>query len=146
MDIHRPYETLSVHARLVLGDNFFIWLPVYRVDKKVPLSLKEARNAVRIAKDANADQYASAPLQRAQQLLSQADDYYNRKQNDKAIATVAREATQAAEAARVMAIKGAQQARIEQPQREAEQRASKAEADPKHKRSRRKTPNPRRSR
>ena len=103
--------------------------PVYGVDKNVPLSLKEARNAVRIAKDANADQYASAPLQRAQQLLSQADDYYNRKQNDKAIATVAREATQAAEAARVMAIKGAQQARIEQQQREAEQRASKAEAD-----------------
>jgi|SRR5579862_1580075 len=103
--------------------------PVYGIDKKVPLSLKEARNAVRIAKDSRADQYASAPLQRAQQLLDQADDYYNRKQNDKSIATVAREATQAAEAARVMAIKNEQQARIERRQRETEQRAANAEAD-----------------
>lgn len=103
--------------------------PVYGIDKKIPLSLKEARNAVRIAQDAHADQYANAPLQRAQQLLSQADDYYNRKQNDKSITTVAREATQAAEAARVMAIKGEQQAKIERRQREADEKAAKAQAD-----------------
>ncbi len=103
--------------------------PVYGIDKHVPLSLKEARNAVRIAKDAHADQYASSSLQRSEQLLNQANDYYQRKQNDKAIATVAREATQAPEAARVMAIRGEQQAKIERQQREAEQRAAKAQAD-----------------
>ena len=102
--------------------------PVYGIDKNVPLSLKEARNAVRIAKIAHADQYASSALGRAQQLLSQADDYYSRKQNDKAIATVAREATQAAEAARVSSIKAAQQAKIDAEQRAAQEKAAKAQA------------------
>jgi outer membrane protein OmpA-like peptidoglycan-associated protein len=123
LDIHYQALPASAYSTQPIQE------PVYGIDKKVPLSLTEARNAVRIAKDANADQYANAPLQRAEQLLSQADDYYNRKQNDKAIATVAREATQAAEAARVMAIKGEQQAKIDRRQREADQRAAKAEAD-----------------
>jgi outer membrane protein OmpA-like peptidoglycan-associated protein len=103
--------------------------PVYGVDKHVPLSLKEARNAVRIAKEANAQQYASSPLDRAQQLLGQADDYYKNKQNDKAIATIAREATQAAEAARVSSIKAEQQAKIDEQRRAVEARAARAEAD-----------------
>jgi len=102
--------------------------PVYGIDKNVPTSLKEARNAVRIAKLAHADQYASDALQRAQQLLSQADDYYHRKQNEKAIATVANEATQAAEAARLSAVKGEQQARYEQEQQRAMQAAARAQA------------------
>jgi outer membrane protein OmpA-like peptidoglycan-associated protein len=103
--------------------------PVYGIDKKVPLSLKEARNAVRIAKAAHADQYAPSALQRAQQLLSQADDYYNRKQNEKAIATVAREATQAAEAARVTSIQAEQQAKIDEEKRVAEEKTAKAQAE-----------------
>lgn len=103
--------------------------PVYGIDKHVPLSLLEARNAVRIAQDAHADQYANSSFQQAQQLLSQADDYYNRKQNDKAITTVAREATQAAEAARVMALKGEQQARIDAERRRNQERTAKAEAE-----------------
>ncbi len=102
--------------------------PVYGVDKNVPLSLKVARNAVRIAKIAHADQYASPALDRAQQLLSQADNYYNQKQNDKAIATVAREATQAAEAARVSAMKAEQQAKIDAEQRAAQEKAAQAQA------------------
>src|SRR5205823_5202179 len=39
---------------------------VYGVDKNVPLSLMQARNAVRIARDANADRYAGSIFQRAQ--------------------------------------------------------------------------------
>lgn len=103
--------------------------PVYGIEKNVPLSLKEARNAVRIAKNAHADQYASSALDRAQTLLHQADDYYNRKQNDKAIATVAREAVQSAEAARVGALKAEQQARIDAEKQAAMDRAAMAEAD-----------------
>jgi outer membrane protein OmpA-like peptidoglycan-associated protein len=102
--------------------------PVYGIDTRVPLSLKEARNAVRIAKDAHADEYASSSLQRAQQLLNQADDYYKRKQNDKAIATVAKEATQAAEAARVMALKAEQQAKIDEEKRVNQENLEKAQA------------------
>jgi len=100
--------------------------PVYGMDKKTPLSLLEARNAVRIAKAANADEYAAAPFNNAQQLLSKAEDYYSRKQPRNAIDTVAREATQTAEEARVMAVRGAEQARIDREQREAADRARQA--------------------
>src|SRR5581483_1701772 len=120
------YQVLP--AATYASQNAPIQEPVYGIDKNVPLSLKEARNAVRIAKIAHADQYASPALQRAQQLLSQADDYYSRKQNDKAIATVAREATQAAEAARVSAMKAEQQAKIDAEQRAAQEKAAKAQA------------------
>lgn len=103
--------------------------PVYGIDEKVPLSLREARNALRIARAAHADEYASPSMQRAQQLLQQADDYFKRKQNDKAIATVAREATQAAEAARVTALKSEQQARIDQENQRAREEAARAQSE-----------------
>jgi outer membrane protein OmpA-like peptidoglycan-associated protein len=118
----------AVPAGLYAAQNQAIEDPVYGVDKDVPLSLREARNAVRIARLAHADQYAASPFARAQQLLGQADDYYKRKQNDKAIATVAREATQSAEAARVGSLKAAQQARIDQERQAASERMARAEA------------------
>lgn len=119
----------AVPARLYAAQNEPIQNPVYGVDKNVPLALREARNAVRIARVAHADQYASSPLDRATQLLAQADDYYSRKQPTKAIETIAREATQAAEAARVSAIRGEQQARIDQERQSAMQRVARAEAE-----------------
>ena len=110
--------------------------PVYGMDKKTPLSLEEARNAVRIAKNANADEFASEPFRNAQQSLNQAEDYYQRKQNSKSIDTVARAAVQSAETARVAALKAEEQVRIdrerdEQAQRTADARAQseKAQAD-----------------
>jgi outer membrane protein OmpA-like peptidoglycan-associated protein len=103
--------------------------PVYGMDKNVPLSLKEARNAVRIAKIAHADQYASSSLSRAQELLGQADDYYRRKQNEKSIGTVAREAVQAAEAARVTALKAEQQAKIDEEKQTAKENTERAQAE-----------------
>lgn len=102
---------------------------VYDVSNKTPLNLLEARNAVRIAKDAQADQYAAAELQKAQDLLNQAEDYYRRKQGSGPIGTVAREATQTAEEARVMAIKNEQQAEIDRQQREAADRTAQAKAE-----------------
>jgi outer membrane protein OmpA-like peptidoglycan-associated protein len=102
---------------------------VYEISKKTPLDLLEARNAVRIANDAHADQYAAAQLQKAQDLLNQAEDYYRRKQGDKPIGTVAREATQTAEEARVMAIKNAQDAEVAREQQAAAQRTEQAKAE-----------------
>ncbi|HTZ94870.1 MAG TPA: OmpA family protein [Terriglobales bacterium] len=102
---------------------------VYDVSNKTPLDLLEARNAVRIAKDAQADQYAAAELQKAQDLLNQAEDYYRRKQGNGPIGTVAREATQTAEEARVMAIKNEQQAEVERQQKEAAERTAQAKAE-----------------
>jgi len=125
VDVH--YE--AVPASLYAAQNQAIQDPVYGIDKNVPLALREARNAVRIAKVAHADQYASSPLERAQQLLSQADDYYHRKQPTKSIETVAREATSAAETARVGAIKAEQQAKIDQEKQAAMEKVAKAQAD-----------------
>jgi outer membrane protein OmpA-like peptidoglycan-associated protein len=102
--------------------------PVYEVSNKTPLDLLEARNAVRIAKDAGAGQYAASELQKAQDLLNQAEDYYRRKQGGGPIGTVAREAAQTAEEARVMSIKREQDARAEEREAAADQTAQ-AQAD-----------------
>ncbi|HEX6505832.1 MAG TPA: OmpA family protein [Terriglobales bacterium] len=119
----------AVPAGLYAAQNQSIQEPVYGIDKNVPLALREARNAMRIAKVAQAEQYASSPLDRAQQLLSQADDYYQRKQPTKSIETVAREATSAAEAARVSAIKAEQQAKIDQEKQAVMEKAARAQAE-----------------
>ena len=103
--------------------------PVYGIDKKVPLSLLEARNAVRIAKDSQAEEYAGDGYQNATRLLAQAEDYFTRKQGEKSIDTVAREAVQAAESARVMALKGEQDAKLERQRRDEEARTEQAQAD-----------------
>lgn len=101
---------------------------VYGVDKNTPLSLLEARNAVRIARDAKADQYASSTFQRAQASLDQAEDYYRRKQGKGPIETVAREAVQSAEESRVIALREEEQARVQQRQRESDQQTAQAQA------------------
>jgi outer membrane protein OmpA-like peptidoglycan-associated protein len=103
--------------------------PVYDVSNKTPLDLLEARNAVRIAKDAGAGQYAPSELQKAQDLLNQAEDYYRRKQGNGPIGTAAREATQTAEETRVMSIKRAEEAQREQERQAAADQTAKAQAD-----------------
>src|SRR5262249_12248300 len=102
--------------------------PVYGIDEKTPLSLIEARNAVRIAKSADAEQYASSAFQNAQQSLNQAEDYYQRKQSGKSIDTVARAAVQSAETARVQALRAEQQARRERERDEQARRVEEARA------------------
>jgi len=103
--------------------------PMYGVDKSIPLDLLEARNAVRIAKDAGADQFASANVQKAQDSLNRAEDYYQRKQGSGPIGTVAREAVQAAEAARVMSMKNQQQQEADHERQAAADREAQARAD-----------------
>jgi outer membrane protein OmpA-like peptidoglycan-associated protein len=101
---------------------------VYGNDEDAPLDLLQARNAVRIARDAHADQYASEILKRAEMQLNQAEDYYRRHQSKKAISTVAREAVQTAEEARVTSVRGEEQARIDRERQENQQRAAQAES------------------
>jgi len=103
--------------------------PVYEVSDKTPLDLLEARNAVRIAKDAGAGQYAPTELQKAQDSLNQAEDYYRRKQGSGPIGTVAREACQTAEEARLMSIKRAQDEQAEKERKAAADQAAQAQAD-----------------
>src|SRR6266516_3441011 len=102
---------------------------VYGIDRKAPLDLFEARNAVRIARAAKAEQYAPSSFAKAEQDLKQAEDYYRRKQGRTPIGTVAREAVQTAEEARVMSLKRQEEERVEkEKQAAAAQETQEAQA------------------
>ncbi len=73
-------------------------------NKKSPLALYEAINAVQIAQYAKADQFAADTYNDAQKLLQQAQDYENRKQWNPAIMT-SKEASQKAEDARTISLR-----------------------------------------
>jgi outer membrane protein OmpA-like peptidoglycan-associated protein len=102
---------------------------VYGVDPKAPLNLLEARNAIRIARDAKAEQHASSTFARAEQLMQQADDYYRRKQGKTPIGTAARQAAQTAEEARVMSLKRQEEERIAKEKAAAAEREAQAKAE-----------------
>ncbi len=99
---------------------------IFGIDSKTPLELFEARNAVRIAHIADADKYAAAILSKAGQQLLNAETLYRQKQKKETVEAAAKEATETAEEARVMAVK--QKAEAE-AQAEAAAREAKARAD-----------------
>jgi len=76
-----------------------------RLNSKAPLELYEARNAVRIARWTGAERYAPETYQKAVQGLENAEGYLNGRSGSKPIATVAREAVQMAEDARIITVK-----------------------------------------
>src|SRR6185437_2572806 len=94
---------------------------------KVPLGLLEARNALRLAEAAGADQYAADSIAKAQASLERAEDYYRRKQW-KPVETAARDAAQNAEDARVIALRRREQESIAQAQERQRQRVEEARA------------------
>jgi outer membrane protein OmpA-like peptidoglycan-associated protein len=102
---------------------------IYGIDSKTPIELFEARNAVRIARAAHADQFAAPSFQKAQELLQQAEDYYLRKEGKTPIGTLARNAAQTAEDARVISLKRQEELRIEKEQQEAAEREARAKAE-----------------
>ena len=105
-----------------------------RLDRKVPLELYEARNAVQIARWAGAPQYAAETFQKAVQGLENAEGYLQGKSGKKPIGTVAREAVQMAEDARIITVKKIEEERLAETDRvaqkaEADRRAAQADAD-----------------
>jgi outer membrane protein OmpA-like peptidoglycan-associated protein len=106
-------------------------LTAYELNSRTPLSLYEARNAVRIAEAELALRYAPESFAKAQAALARAEDYYLRKQN-KAVPTAARDAVQAAEDARSLAVSRREAERIaaqQQAEADATARARAAQAD-----------------
>jgi outer membrane protein OmpA-like peptidoglycan-associated protein len=99
---------------------------IFGIDSKTPLELFEARNAVRIAHIAAADKYAASILSKAGQQLLHAEEIYRQKQNKAAIEAAAKEATETAEEARLMAVK---QKAEDEAQAAAAAREAKARAD-----------------
>jgi len=76
-----------------------------RLSSKVPLELYEARNAVQIARWTGAERYAPGTFQKAVQDLENAEGYLTGKAGREPIGTVAREAVQMAEDARIITVR-----------------------------------------
>lgn len=106
---------------------------IFGIDRTTPMQLFEARNAVRIAHIAAGDKYATSILSKADQQLMKAETTYRQKQGKAAIESIARETTQTAEEARVMAVKqraeDEAQAKAAADKLAAEEREAKAHAD-----------------
>lgn len=106
---------------------------IFGIDPKTPRSLFEARNAVRIARVAGAEKYASSILAKADGQLRVAEDAYVHKSGKSSVETAAREAVETAEEARVMAVKQKAeedaQLKAAADKKAAEEREAKARAD-----------------
>jgi len=106
---------------------------IFGIDRTTPMQLFEARNAVRIAHIAAGDKYATSILAKADQQLMQAETAYRQKQGKAAVESSARETTQTAEEARVMAVKqraeDEAQAKAAADKLAAEQREAQARAN-----------------
>lgn len=76
-----------------------------KVNRKMPLELYEARNAIQIARTSGADRYAAETFLKAESNLKQAEAYRARNAGAKVVTTTARQAVQIAEDARAIAVK-----------------------------------------
>jgi outer membrane protein OmpA-like peptidoglycan-associated protein len=106
---------------------------IFGVDRKAPQELFQARNAVRIARNAQADQYAGSTLAKAEEQLKAAEDTYSRKHDKKVVIATSRNVIETAEEARVIAIqkKTEQDAQLasDAERKAAAEREAKARAD-----------------
>jgi outer membrane protein OmpA-like peptidoglycan-associated protein len=80
-----------------------------KADRKLPLELYEARNAVQIARAVGADRFAADTFQKAEKSLSEAEAYQKRNAGRKPVTMTAREAVQVAEDSRAIAVKRQEQ-------------------------------------
>jgi outer membrane protein OmpA-like peptidoglycan-associated protein len=101
--LQRGQYTLNVNP----GD-----IKALTLDRKVPLELYEARNAVQIARWTGAARYAADTFQKALDGLENAEGYLQGRAGRKPIGTVAREAVQMAEDARIITVKKIQEEQL----------------------------------
>jgi outer membrane protein OmpA-like peptidoglycan-associated protein len=99
-----------------------------RLSAKVPLELYEARNAVQIARWTGAARYAPDTFQKAVQGLQNAEGYLTGKAGRKPIGTVAREAVQMSEDARIITVKKIDEERLANERQAGAEREALAES------------------
>jgi outer membrane protein OmpA-like peptidoglycan-associated protein len=109
-------------------------LQAYVLDRRTPLELYEARNAIRIARWTGAQTYAADTLQKAEVSLQNAEDELTGKVGKKTVAQNSRDAAQTAEDARLITIRRMEDQhladeRAAAAQREAEANAQASQAD-----------------
>jgi hypothetical protein len=98
-----------------------------QVDKRIPLQLLEAQNALQIAQYASADTYAKDTYDNAADLLRQAQAYQARKEvGAKPVIMTARESVQASETARLLSLKRQDDERIAREKKDASDREAAA--------------------
>src|SRR4051812_29642450 len=98
------------------------------LDKRIPLELYEARNAVQIARWVGAEKYAGNTFLKATQGLENAEGYLKGKSGKRPIGTVAREAVQMAEDARIITIKKMREENLANERQAGADRELRAEA------------------
>src|SRR5947209_3680126 len=130
-NIDASYELLG--RGIYSSSNTKIENAIFGIDRKTPLELFEARNAVRIAHIAHADKYAPSMVSKAEQQLRATEEAYAQHRDRKSVEASAREVVGTAEEARVMAVKQKAeedaQARVAAEKKAAEERAVRARAD-----------------
>jgi outer membrane protein OmpA-like peptidoglycan-associated protein len=97
------------------------------LDRKMPLELYEARNAIQIARSSGADRYATETFQKAESNLKQAETYRVDKAGSKPVTMSARQAVQIAEDARAIAVKRQDDEQLAGQRKADADRASNAE-------------------
>jgi outer membrane protein OmpA-like peptidoglycan-associated protein len=126
-NIDAKYELLQ-RGQYVLNVNPSELKPMV-LDRKTPLELYEARNAVRIARWTGADQYAADTLHKAEVGVQNAEEELSGKIGKKTVSQNARDAAQNAEDARLITIRKIQNEEVANEKAAADQRDAEARAD-----------------
>ncbi len=98
-----------------------------KVDRKLPLELYQARNAVQIARAVGADRFATETFGKAEKSLAQAEAYQERHAGEKLVAMAAREAVQMGEDSRAIAVKRQEADELSAEQQQSVNRVALAE-------------------
>jgi outer membrane protein OmpA-like peptidoglycan-associated protein len=121
--VEAKYELLKRGSYVMNGNAAS--LAARSFDPAMPLELREARNAVDLARLAGADRFAIDTFEKASQSLRQAEEYQRRDAGKKPVIMMARAAAQTAEDARLIAL----QRQIEQQTAAANDAAARRELD-----------------
>jgi outer membrane protein OmpA-like peptidoglycan-associated protein len=97
-------------------------------DKKLPLEVYEARNAISIARSVGADRFAAETFQKAEKSLAAAEAYQARNAGRKPVTMTAREAVQTAEDARAIAVKRQEENALAAERQQSVDREARAES------------------
>ena len=125
-DLQAQAEPIKAQAELFQrGQYAELKAPVVDPKAKIPADLYQARNAAAVALAAHADQYAPDGWAKTKQFLDQAEAYQVSKKGKEQsqVAGLSRQAVQAAEDSRVIAVKRAAEAQLA-AERQAEQKAA----------------------
>lgn len=95
--------------------------------RAIPLDLLEARQAMAVAKSVSADKYAADTMRKAETDLYNAESFLKSRGDTKKIQSLARNVTQLAEDARLIAVKRQEEEYLEAQRKEAAERLSAAQ-------------------